>query len=68
MNRRQWLSALGIAMAASAHPKAAHAIPSVNDDAESASGAKHQPLALSDYEPRSTLHGTVEHGGRNSHL
>jgi predicted TIM-barrel fold metal-dependent hydrolase len=61
MNRRQWLHALGLAVGASAQSKAAHALPKLDQETESPSGAKPQPLALADYEPRSMLHAQVTH-------
>jgi predicted TIM-barrel fold metal-dependent hydrolase len=56
INRRRWLQALGLTVAASAQSKAAHAIPSATADAESPSTAKPKPLPLADYEPHSMLH------------
>src|SRR6185312_15150508 len=56
INRRQLLKVLGLAMGAGAQSKAAFAIASTNQEAETKPGSKGQPLALSDYEPKSMLH------------
>ena len=56
INRRRWLQALGVTVAASAHSQAALAIPSAGKDSESPSSAKPKPLLLADYEPHSMLH------------
>ena len=61
INRRQWLRALGIAVGASAQSKAALALPRANQDAEVPAESKGQPLALSDYEPKSMLHAQETH-------
>lgn len=64
INRRQWLQALSLALGASAQSKAAFAVPSANQDAESGAENKGQPLALADYEPRSMLHAQETHVAR----
>lgn len=56
INRRQWLHALGLVLGASSGSKAAGALSMAEQEAEQGTSPKIQPLAVSDYEPRSMLH------------
>jgi predicted TIM-barrel fold metal-dependent hydrolase len=56
INRRQWLRSLGLVLGASVQPGATHAMSSPREDSTPQASPAHQPLALSDYEPRSMLH------------
>jgi predicted TIM-barrel fold metal-dependent hydrolase len=56
INRRQWLTGLGLALGASTRPRAAHAIYNRTEEADSESSVKPEPLPLSEYEPKSMLH------------
>ena len=56
INRRQWLRSLGLVLGASVQPGATHAMSSPREDPTPQASPAHQPLALSDYEPRSMLH------------
>lgn len=55
LSRRQWLHGMGLALGASAHPVAAHAIARSDEETKSESKSTAQPLALADYEPKSML-------------
>jgi predicted TIM-barrel fold metal-dependent hydrolase len=55
LSRRQWLRGMGLALGASTHPVAAHAIAHSGEESKSESKSTSQPLALADYEPKSML-------------
>lgn len=59
INRRQWLGSLGIALGASAYPKALSGVAQSQDqkadEAKEQTASSHGPLALVDFEPKSML-------------
>ena len=55
INRRQWITRLGIVLGASAYSEPANALGATVAQSEQSTRAQGQPLALSDYEPTTML-------------